>query len=81
MDFPTQRIDNTEKTLMEFRINSSTPGRFEWHFRYAIFKQLLVNDGWNISGWIDLKRMSLDLTDDKSALVQVVAWCRQASIR
>ena len=29
--------------------------------------------------WTCLRWMSLDLTDDKSALVQVMAWCRQAT--
>ena len=36
-------------------------------------------DGWGISCELALRWMSLDLTDDKSTLVQVVAWCRQAT--
>ena len=36
-------------------------------------------DGWVISCEIPLSRMSLNLTDDKSTLVQVMAWCRQAT--
>ena len=32
-----------------------------------------------ISREIAVRRMSLDLTDDKSTLVQVMAWCRQAT--
>ena len=36
-------------------------------------------DGWVISCELALRRMSLDLTDDKSTLVQVMAWCRQAT--
>ena len=47
-------------------INSLTPGKFEWKFRNSIFKQILVIDGWGI-------------TDDQSTLVQVMAWCRQAT--
>ena len=58
--------------------NSLAPGKFEWHFIYVIFKQILVIDGWGISCEIALMRMSLRFTDDQSTLVQVMAWCRQA---
>ena len=34
---------------------------------------------WDIFCEIALRRMSLDLTDDKSTLVQVMPWCRQAT--
>ena len=34
-------------------------------------------DGWGISCELALRWMSLHLTDDKSTLVQVMAWCRQ----
>ena len=47
-------------------------------FRYVIFKQILVTDAWVISYEIALY-MSLDLADDQSTLVQVMAWCRQAA--
>ena len=40
---------------------------------------VLVNDGWGISYEIALRWMPLDLTDDKLTLVQVMAWCRQAT--
>ena len=36
-------------------------------------------DGWGICGEIALLLMSLDCTDDQSTLVQVMAWCRQAT--
>ena len=36
-------------------------------------------DGWGISGESVLIWMSLDFTDDQSTLVQVMAWCRQAT--
>ena len=35
-------------------------------------------DGWCISGKVALRK-SLDLSDDKSTLVQVMAWCHQAT--
>ena len=38
-----------------------------------------MTDGWGISCKIALRWMPLDLTDDKSTLVQVMAWCRQAT--
>ena len=56
-------------------------GNFNEIFRYVIFKQMLVIDGWNISCdcEIALMWMSLDFTEDQSTLVQVMAWCRQAT--
>ena len=38
-----------------------------------------MTDGCNISSEIALTWTSLDLSDDKSTLVQVMAWCRQAA--
>ena len=38
-----------------------------------------MTDGWGISCEIALRWLSLDLTDDKSTLDQVMAWCRQAT--
>ena len=38
-----------------------------------------MNGGWGISYEIALRWMPQDLTDDKSTLVQVMAWCRQAT--
>ena len=62
-----------------YNINSLAPGKFEWNFRHAIFKKILVIDGWGIYYEIDLIRMSLDFTDDQPTLVQVMAWCCQAT--
>ena len=59
------------------RFNSLAPGRFKWNFGWVIFKLALMTDGWVISCKIPLSWMSLNLTDDKSALVQVMAWCCQ----
>ena len=38
-----------------------------------------MNGGWSISYEIALRWMPLDLTDNKSTSVQVMAWCRQAT--
>ena len=59
--------------------NSLAPGKFELNFRYVIFKRILVIDGWGIACEIAQIWMSPDFTDDKSTLVQVMAWCRQAT--
>ena len=44
-------------------INSLVPGKFEWNFRYVIFKQIFVIDSWGISCEIAQIWMSLDFTD------------------
>ena len=49
------------------------PGRFQFNFRQVIFKLILVNGGWGLSDDIALRWTPLDLTDDKSPLVQVMA--------
>ena len=72
-------------TMKECRVrvalNSLAPGRFQTKFRLVIFKLALVNGGWGISYENALRWMPLDLTDEKSTLVQVMAWCRQATIQ
>ena len=45
-------------------VNSLAPGKFEWNFRHAIFKQILVIDCWGISCEIALLWMSLDFIDN-----------------
>ena len=59
--------------------NFLAPGKFEWNFRYLILQIISVIDGWGISNELALRWMSLDLADDQSTLVQVMAWCRQAT--
>ena len=54
------------------------------HWRWEIlmkfckinFKVILISDGWGISCEIALRWLSLDLTDDKSTLIQVPDLCR-----
>ena len=60
-------------------VNSLAPGRFQWNFTWIIVQLILVTDGLSISFEIVLLWMSLYLIDDKSTLVQVMAWCRQAT--
>ena len=60
-------------------VNSLAPGRFLWNFRWVIFMLISVIDDWFFSCEIAIRFMYLDLTDDKSTLVQVMAWCHQAT--
>ena len=60
-------------------VNSLSPVKFEWNFRYVILKQILLIDDWIICCEIAQIWMSLDFTDDQSILVQVMAWCHQAT--
>ena len=62
-----------------FNVNSLPPRKFEWNFRYLIFQIISVIDGRVISCELALWWMSLDLTDEKTTLVQVMAWCHQAT--
>ena len=55
--------------------NSLAPGRFKVNFRWV---KSAVN-GWGISCENALIWVSLDHTYDQSTLVQVMAWCRQAT--
>ena len=68
--------------LQDYRahLRSLAPGKFEWNFRYLILQIISVIDGWGISCELAFRWMSLDLTDDKSTLVQVMVWCHQATI-
>ena len=60
-------------------VNSLAPERFELTCRWITSKLILVTGGWNISCEIARRWMWLDLTDEESTLVQVMAWCRQAT--
>ena len=44
----------------------------------VIFVQILMTDGWRTCYEIAPRQNRLNLTDDKSTLVQVIAWCLQA---
>ena len=60
-------------------LNSLAPGRLEQNFGSIIFKIILVITGWCVSSKIALSWMSVDLADDKSTVVQVMAWCLEAT--
>ena len=60
-------------------VNSLAPGRFEGNIEWVIFRIILAADGWCICCEIVLRWISIHLSGDKSTLVQVMAWCRQAT--
>ena len=56
-----QKVDVDNHTIV---FNSLAPGKLEWNFRYVIFKQMLLIDGWGMSCEIALIWISMDFTDD-----------------
>ena len=60
-------------------INSLAAGRPGCHFETAIFNLVLLIGIFTSAKDNALRWMPRDLTDDKSTLVQVMAWCRQAT--
>ena len=59
-------------------INSLAPGRPRCHFKTAILNVLLIGI-YTASKDNALRWMPWDLTKDKSTLVQLMAWCHQAT--
>ena len=55
------------------------PRRPGCHFKTAIFNLVLLIAIFRFAKDNALRRMLQDLTDDKSTLVQVMTWCRQAT--
>ena len=60
-------------------INSLSPGRSECDSKDVIFDLVLLIGIFRSSHFNALWWMPHDLTDDLSTLVQVMAWCRQAT--
>ena len=60
-------------------VNTLAPGRPGCHFKTAIFNLVLLIGFFISFNDNALRWMPWDLTDDKSTLVQVMAWCRQAT--
>ena len=59
-------------------VNTLAPGRPGCNFKTAIFNLVLLIGILTSSKDNALRWMPRDLTDDKSTLVQVMAWCRKA---
>ena len=62
-----------------YAVNSLAPGRPRCHFKTAIFNLVLLIGIFTSSKDNALRWMPRDLTDDKSTLVQVMAWCHQVT--
>ena len=60
-------------------VNSLATGRSEYYSKNVIFNFVLLIGIFRSSYDNAFRWMPHDLTDDKSTLVQVMAWCRQAS--
>ena len=60
-------------------INSLAPGRSEYDSTNVIFNLDLLIGIFRFPYGNAVRWMPQDLTDDKSTLVQVMAWCRQAT--
>ena len=60
-------------------LNSLAPGRFQSDFENVIFNLALLIGIFKTSYDNVLRWKPQNITDDKSTLVQVMAWCRQAT--
>ena len=61
------------------QINSLVPGKCGNDLKRVIFKHMLQMKFMSISSEIAPRLILPDLTDNKSTLVQVRAWCRRAT--
>ena len=73
-----QTLSNTISNTCIF-INTLAPEIFEWHFIQEILKLHVMIGGLGMSREIALRWISLNLSCLKSALAQVMTWCRQAT--
>ena len=63
----------------EIDLNSLAPGGPGCHFKTAIFNLVLLIGNFTSSKDSALRWMPRKLIDDKSTLVQAMAWCREAA--
>ena len=68
-----------ERMSFEYVLTYCSLRDFGDDFRCVILQHISMIDIWSISREIDLKWISMDFTDDKPILVQVMAWCCQAT--
>ena len=69
-------IENRCMPLYVRYINSSLPCQNGRHFTDVIFKCIFMNENFCISIQISLRFVPKDPSDNKSSLVQVMAWRR-----
>ena len=63
------------RLLFMFTFNSLVPGRCGSYFKSIHFRLVIQNDSLGSGCHSALRWMSQNLTNEKSALVQVMAWC------
>ena len=73
------RSDIPHRRRYDLELNSLAPGGFENIFQNVFFKLISWIDTLSNSCETALRSMPQNLSDDKSTLVQVMAWCRQAA--
>ena len=79
-EFPAQMASNAENVSIWWCNHKLIdPGRCSSIVTYVIFKHVVVSDIKISLGEIAFSGVPMDLIDDKSTLVQVMAWCRQAT--
>ena len=60
------------------RVNSLAPGKFDYSLKLLNFKLISMKNISSIFYEITIRWVLQHLTDHKSTLLQVMAWCRQA---
>ena len=77
---PANPIERGQNWVSHIRLNSLAPGRRGGHFQSVISEHLIrIRKFMSTSCETALKWMSQNNFDDKSTLVQVIAWCCQAT--
>ena len=67
------------ENLSKIRLNLLAPGRYDSDFKSIIFKLIIQKSSLGTCSNITLRWMTQKLINEKSTLVQVMAWCYQAA--
>ena len=79
LDQSTTKHNKAWTHWMVWMMNSLVLVRWGGNFKRVIFKLITQNSSLGTWSEIVLRQMPQNLTNEKSALVQVMAWCRQAT--
>ena len=60
-------------------VNSSSPEIYGSDFKCAIMQLIVMTDILSIASGITLRWIPQDFSNNKSVLVEVMAWCREAT--
>ena len=71
--------DSINWAIISSDINLLVPGRYGSNFQSIIFKVIVQNRSLCFHCQIALRWMPMNFTNKRSSLVQVMAWCRQAT--